>query len=92
MTAAKQAQIEAQEVRNWVTGSFLTEDPSVARSAFGPNRVIAFMYKGEPPEKQLITKKEQEDQIKQTRVIKNLIIVSFLSAFFNIRFNFKNLS
>lgn len=68
--ATKEAEIEAQEVKNWVTGSFLTEDPSVARSAFGPNRVIAYMYKGEPPEKEMITQKEQVDQMKRTRVKK----------------------
>ncbi|XP_045581771.1 RIB43A-like with coiled-coils protein 1 [Procambarus clarkii] len=46
--AQRQADLKAeqQELRNAVLGTFLTEDPTVARSALGPHRVIPDRWKG----------------------------------------------
>merc|ERR1711976_988004 len=40
----------ATELANHIYGDFLTENPAVAQSAFGPNRVIPDRWKGMSPE------------------------------------------
>lgn len=56
------------EIANHVHGDFLTENPAIATSAFGPHRVIPDRWKGMLPE-QLAeirkTQKIQEDERKQ---------------------------
>ncbi|KAG7155439.1 RIB43A-like with coiled-coils protein 2-like [Homarus americanus] len=60
--AERQADLKAeeQELRNAILGTFLTEDPRMARSALGPHRVITDRWKGMTP--------EQRREIEETRV------------------------
>lgn len=50
------------EIANHVFGDILTENPSVAQSAFGPHRVITDRWKGMSPQQLEDIRKEQERQ------------------------------
>ncbi|CAL4059909.1 unnamed protein product, partial [Meganyctiphanes norvegica] len=58
---------EEQELRNAVLGSFLTEDPSVACSAFGPHRVITDRWKGMSPQQKKEIARIQQQQIEEKK-------------------------
>lgn len=53
------------ELANHIYGDFLTENPAVAQSAFGPNRVVPDRWKGMSPEQIADIKRTQEIQIKE---------------------------
>lgn len=53
------------EMANHVYGDFLTENPAVAQSAFGPHRVIPDRWKGMSPEQIADIKRQQEIQRKE---------------------------
>jgi len=53
------------ELANQVYGDFLTENPAVAQSAFGPHRVIPDRWKGMSPEQIADIKRQQELQRKE---------------------------
>ncbi|ELT90866.1 hypothetical protein CAPTEDRAFT_184043 [Capitella teleta] len=55
----------ATEVANHIYGDFLTENPAVAKSAFGPNRVIPDRWKGMSPEQLEEIRRTQELQRKE---------------------------
>ncbi|ESO95658.1 hypothetical protein LOTGIDRAFT_188374 [Lottia gigantea] len=55
----------ATEIANHVFGDILTENPSVAQSAFGSHRVISDRWKGMSPEQIADIKKQQEIQRKE---------------------------
>ena len=50
------------EMANHVYGDFLTENPAVAQSAFGPHRVIPDRWKGMSPEQLADIRRQQELQ------------------------------
>ena len=56
------------ELANQVYGDFLTENPAVAQSAFGPHRVIPDRWKGMSPEQIADIKRQQELQRKEKQV------------------------
>lgn len=56
------------EMYNAVTGDLLTENPGVAQSNFGPNRQIAYMYKGMSPEERNAIRQEQLKQMQENKV------------------------
>lgn len=56
------------EMANQVYGDFLTENPAVAQSAFGPHRVIPDRWKGMSPEQIADIKRTQELQRKEKQV------------------------
>ena len=73
--AAKEALMKQQEqddnmteMANNVYGDFLTENPSVAQSAFGAHRVIPDRWKGMTPEQIADIKRTQELQMKEAQV------------------------
>ena len=73
--AAKEALLKQQEqddnmteMANNVYGDFLTENPSVAQSAFGAHRVIPDRWKGMTPEQIADIKRTQELQMKEAQV------------------------
>ena len=53
---------------NHIYGDFLTENPAVAQSAFGPHRVIPDRWKGMSPEQIADIKRQQELQRKEKAV------------------------
>jgi len=53
------------EMANHIYGDFLTENPAVAQSAFGPHRVIPDRWKGMSPEQIADIKRQQELQRKE---------------------------
>ena len=56
------------EIANHVYGDILTENPAVAQSAFGPNRVITDRWKGMSPEQLADIRRQQELQRKERMV------------------------
>jgi len=50
------------EIANHVFGDVLTENPSVAQSAFGPHRVITDRWKGMTPQELEDIRKQQSQQ------------------------------
>jgi hypothetical protein len=58
----------ATEIANHIYGDFLTENPAVAKSAFGPNRVIPDRWKGMSPEELAEIRRQQELQRKEAMV------------------------
>ncbi|CAH1783212.1 unnamed protein product [Owenia fusiformis] len=58
------------EIANHVFGDILTENPSVAQSAFGPHRVITDRWKGMSPEQIADIKRTQELQRKEKERLK----------------------
>ena len=56
------------EIANHVYGDILTENPSVAQSAFGPHRVITDRWKGMSPEQLADIRRQQELQRKERMV------------------------
>ncbi|XP_066986742.1 RIB43A-like with coiled-coils protein 2 [Macrobrachium rosenbergii] len=64
-TAERKA--EAQEVRNAVLGTFLNEDPDMARSALGPHRVIVDRWKGMSPQQKKEIQSIQAKQIEEKK-------------------------
>ena len=59
---------------NNIYGDFLTENPSVAQSAFGAHRVIPDRWKGMTPEQIADIKRTQELQMKEAQVRKKIIM------------------
>ncbi|KAL0273079.1 UNVERIFIED_CONTAM: hypothetical protein PYX00_005838 [Menopon gallinae] len=55
------------EKANWLTSDFLTENPDVAMSNLGPNRMIGYMFKGLGPEAAFEVRKFQEQQIEEKK-------------------------
>ena len=53
---------------NLVYGDFLTENPAVAQSAFGPHRVVPDRWKGMSPEQIADIRRTQELQMKENEV------------------------
>lgn len=53
------------ELANQVYGDFLTENPAVAQSSFGPNRVVPDRWKGMSPEQIADIRRTQELQMKE---------------------------
>lgn len=53
------------EMANHIYGDFLTENPAIAQSAFGPHRVIPDRWKGMSPEQIADIKRQQELQRKE---------------------------
>nr|KAG5701911.1 hypothetical protein BaRGS_014976 [Batillaria attramentaria] len=51
------------EIANHIYGDILTENPSVAQSAWGPHRVITDRWKGMTPQQLEAIRKEQEKQM-----------------------------
>ena len=61
----------ATEQANHIYGDFLTENPAVAQSAFGPHRVIPDRWKGMSPEElsevwRMQEKQRQENMVRNT--------------------------
>ncbi|GLV36089.1 uncharacterized protein CBL_01853 [Carabus blaptoides fortunei] len=55
------------EMYNAVTGDLLTENPGMAQSNFGPNRQIAYMYKGMSSEERNAIRRDQLKQIEENK-------------------------
>ncbi|XP_053659615.1 RIB43A-like with coiled-coils protein 2 [Anopheles marshallii] len=55
------------EIYNNLTSDILTENPDVAKSSFGPNRVITAQYKGMSPEEIEQIRRTQELQLEQLK-------------------------
>ncbi|XP_067684543.1 RIB43A-like with coiled-coils protein 2 [Haliotis asinina] len=76
---ARQQQLDdnATEIANHIYGDILTENPSVAQSAFGPHRVIPDRWKGMSPAQIEAVRKQQElqrmekDRLKQEEELKD---------------------
>lgn len=58
---------EAEKV-NWINSDFLTENPEVAASSLGPNKMIGYLYKGGSAEKAKETAKFLEKQREEKKV------------------------
>ncbi|GAB0100604.1 RIB43A [Sergentomyia squamirostris] len=73
----RESQDNLAEMCNFVTSDMLTENPEAAKSVFGPNRKIPYMFRGMSPEEirsyrenqlqQIAEKKEQEHIDKVTK-------------------------
>lgn len=59
------------EMANHMYGDFLTENPAVAQSAFGPHRVVPDRWKGMSPEQLADIKRTQELQMKEQQRLKD---------------------
>lgn len=59
------------ELANHIYGDFLTENPGVAQSAFGPNRVITANWKGMSPEQLAQIRRTQELQRKERQRVED---------------------
>ncbi|KAJ7317458.1 hypothetical protein JRQ81_003620 [Phrynocephalus forsythii] len=55
------------EIHNHLTSNFLTENPDVAKSAMGPQRVIVSQWKGMSPAEVEAVLKTQEEQCKENQ-------------------------
>uniref|UniRef100_A0A1Y9HAN8 RIB43A-like with coiled-coils protein 2 n=1 Tax=Anopheles farauti TaxID=69004 RepID=A0A1Y9HAN8_9DIPT len=55
------------EIYNNLTSDILTENPDVAKSSFGPNRVITAQYKGMSPEEIEQIRRTQEVQLEELK-------------------------
>uniref|UniRef100_H3B708 RIB43A-like with coiled-coils protein 1 n=1 Tax=Latimeria chalumnae TaxID=7897 RepID=H3B708_LATCH len=58
------------EIHNNLTGDFLTENPAVASSAFGPHRVIPDRWKGMSPGQLEEIRKIQEKQRQENEILR----------------------
>ncbi len=58
------------ELANHIYGDILTENPAVAQSAFGPNRVVTDRWKGMSPEQLADIRRTQELQRRENEVKK----------------------
>lgn len=56
------------EIHNHLTGNLLSEDPSVARSLLGSNRVITDRWKGMSPEQLQAVWQVQKEQCRENQV------------------------
>ena len=56
------------EMANHIYGDFLTENPAVAQSAFGPHRVIPDRWKGMSPEQIADIRRTQDLQRRENEV------------------------
>ncbi|XP_046363465.1 RIB43A-like with coiled-coils protein 2 [Haliotis rufescens] len=76
---SRQQQLDdnATEIANHIYGDILTENPSVAQSAFGPHRVIPDRWKGMSPAQLEAIRKQQDlqrmelDRLKQEEELKD---------------------
>ena len=65
----KQAEDDnATEMANNIYGDFLTENPAVAQSAFGPHRVVPDRWKGMSPEQLADIRRMQDIQRREMEV------------------------
>ncbi|KAM3846072.1 RIB43A-like with coiled-coils protein 1 isoform 2-T2 [Vipera latastei] len=55
------------EIHNHLTGNLLSEDPSVARSLLGSNRVITDRWKGMSPEQLQVVWQKQKEQCRENQ-------------------------
>lgn len=67
------------EKANWLTSDFLTENPEVAMSNLGPNKMIGYMFKGMGPEAAFQVRKFQQQQIEEKKV-RTIILPKIVQA------------
>ena len=70
------------EITNQVFGDFLTENPNVSQSAFGPHRVITDRWKGMSPNELNSIRLAQQQQLEEKTVIKGVYTI-FCFIFFS---------
>lgn len=58
---------EAEKI-NWVNSDFLTENPDVAVSNLGPDKIICYLYKGSGLEQARKIREMQKQQIMEKQV------------------------
>lgn len=56
------------DILNHIHSDLLTENPAVASSAFGPNRVVPDRWKGMSPEQLEAIRRTQQQQVEEKEV------------------------
>ncbi|XP_071445526.1 RIB43A-like with coiled-coils protein 2 [Hetaerina americana] len=56
------------DIINCITGDFLTENPEMAASAFGPHRLVCDRWKGMSPEQKEQIRKQQQQQASEEKM------------------------